>query len=187
MPSVNLASLVLGLRSGMVGSFPTDTVPALAVQPEHRQQIYDIKQRSTSKPLILMSATLEELWRYVATDHPDFPYWQTTAQTYLPGAVTLVLPVNNLGRHINPQFSTVGIRIPRDQRALAVLQQTGALLTTSANISDQPALTDMSAITHNFPSVLVWETATQPNLPSTVVAWQGGQWVTLRQGAVTIL
>lgn len=186
MPSVNLASLTLGLRSGLVGSFATDTVPALAVLPTQRQKIYAIKHRSATKPLILMAAGLTELWHYLDTTHPDFDQWQALAQTHLPGALTLVLPVNSRGQNINPQFSTLGVRIPNDQRALAVLQQTGALLTTSANLSNQPPLIEMLSITEAFPEVLVWEKECQHNPPSTVVEWHRGKWVILRQGAVAI-
>ena len=182
-----MASLVAGGRSGAVISFATDTVPALAVRPSDRHKIYSLKQRPAQKPLILMADDLEELFAYIDTNHPDYAIWRATAAQYLPGALTLVLPVNELGKSLNPNFDKLGIRIPNHQGAIAVLQQTGALLTTSANLSGTEPLRDMRAIAETFPEVLVWdcgaEMGSQP--ASTVAEWQG-QWVILRQGAIQL-
>jgi Putative translation factor (SUA5) len=187
MSLVSMASLVAGGRSGAVISFATDTVPALAVRPSDRHKIYSLKQRPAQKPLILMADDLEELFAYIDTNHPDYAIWRATAAQYLPGALTLVLPVNELGKSLNPNFDKLGIRIPNHQGAIAVLQQTGALLTTSANLSGTEPLRDMRAIAEAFPEVLVWdcgaEMGSQP--ASTVAEWQG-QWVILRQGAIQL-
>lgn len=196
---VTIASLVSGARAGQVISFPTDTVPALAVIPENAESIFKIKQRSPDKPLILMGASLEDLWDYVDTSDPAFPIWQKLATERLPGALTLVLPQNSALPSLNPGFSTIGIRIPNHERAIAVLRQTSPLLTTSANLSGEPALLTMADISLQFPEVLVLRdvlgdrfyknnpTSTESTgRPSTVLAWTETGWVIRRQGAVII-
>ncbi len=187
MPLVNLASLVAGARSGAVVSFATDTVPALAVLPSDRQKIYSLKQRPPQKPLILMASDLDELFSYIDTSHPDYPLWRATAEQHLPGALTLVLPVNERGKDLNPNFAKLGIRIPQHKGAIAVLQQTGPLLTTSANLSGAQPLRDMTAIAEAFPEVLVWDYGAElgSQRASTVAEWQG-KWVILRQGTVML-
>lgn len=187
MPLVNLASLVAGARSGAVISFATDTVPALAVIPSDHHKIYSLKQRPAQKPLILMASDLDELFKYIDTSHPDYAVWRATAERHLPGALTLVLPVSERGKNLNPNFDKLGIRIPRHQGAIAVLQQTGPLLTTSANLSGAAPLTEMGAIAEAFPEVLVWDYGAEQGSQqaSTVAEWQG-KWVILRQGAVVL-
>ncbi|MEB3161322.1 MAG: Sua5/YciO/YrdC/YwlC family protein, partial [Synechocystis sp.] len=58
MVLVSQADLIQGAIAGQVVSFPTDTVPALAVRPDQSGLIYQLKQRDLNKPLILMAATV---------------------------------------------------------------------------------------------------------------------------------
>ena len=191
MTLASLVALVAIARSGKLVSFPTDTVPALAVRPDRRADIYTLKQRSPDKPLILMAASWQEFLPFLDTAHPDLAIWQQTAQKYFAGAVTLVLPASDRGCQLNLGFKTLGVRIPDSKIAIAILQQTGAMLTTSANKSNQPPLRKMIEINDTFPSVMTLSDAIAINeqsgsgLPSTVVEWTQDGWVVRRQGAVS--
>jgi len=188
---VSLISLVASARSGKLVSFPTDTVPALAVRPDRSADIFTLKQRSLDKPLILMAASWQEFLPFLDIDHPDLETWQQTAQKYFAGAVTLVLPASDRGCLLNQGFTTLGVRIPDSKIAIAILQQTGAMLTTSANKSNEPPLRKMIEINDAFPSVMTLGEAIDINersgsgLPSTVVEWTKTGWVVRRQGAVS--
>ncbi len=195
MVQVSQADLITGAIAGKVVSFPTDTVPALAVKPELAEQIYQLKQRSHHKPLILLGASIQDLLPYVVYTRSELTAWQSLIGQYLPGALTLVLPASaKVPAAINPtESNTVGIRIPNHPIALNILQQTGVLATSSANISGQDTLMTMEAIERAFPDVLVldWlDSASSGSLasglPSTVVCWQNQGWQILRQGSVTI-
>lgn len=188
MALVGIASVIAGARAGKVISFATDTLPALAVLPAYRESVYRLKERSPEKPLILMAATLAELWQFVDQQHPDFAVWEKMAKTWLPGALTLVLPQNPHYPPLNQGFSTIGIRIPNHKEAIALLRQTSPLLTTSANRSSEPPLITMAEIGQKFPEVLVWDNQTRNsiNQPSTVMAWENHGWVVKRQGALEI-
>ncbi len=188
MAVVGIISVIAGARAGKVVSFPTDTVPALAVVPEQSESIYAIKQRSPDKPLILMAATLEELWDFVDTKNSAFPHWQKLAQAKLPGSLTLVVPQNPSYPPLNIGFNTIGIRIPDCKIAIAFLRQTSPLLTTSANLSGESSLLDMRKISAQFPQVLVLDdfNANMTGQPSTVAAWTENGWEVKRQGTVQI-
>ena len=192
MVQVSQTELVAGAIAGQVVSFPTDTVPALAVKPEQAELIYQLKKRPSNKPLILMGASIGELLPYVVYTPSDLAVWQQLIEQYWPGALTLVLPASaKVPPGVNPtNFNTVGIRVPDRSIALDILQQTGVLATSSANISGQNTITTMSEIALAFPKVLVLNTPTsQPSgsgLPSTVVSWQNQKWQVLRQGSVKI-
>ncbi|MEA5479391.1 L-threonylcarbamoyladenylate synthase [Pseudanabaena galeata UHCC 0370] len=190
MALVSLAALVAGARSGKLVSFPTDTVPALAVRPDRSADIFTLKQRSPDKPLILMAASWQEFLPFLNTSHPALETWEQVAQKYFAGAVTLVLPASDRGCKLNQGFKTLGVRIPDSKVAIAILQQTGAMLTTSANKSNQPPYRRMREIHEAFPSVITLGEGIDITeqlgigLPSTVVEWTVEGWLVRRQGAV---
>ncbi len=194
MTQVSLADLIAGLRSGCIVSFPTDTVPALAVLPEKSDLIFATKQRSQNKPLILMAATATELWPFVNGSVEEFQIWQQVASLYWPGALTLVLPASDrVPKAMNPTNpNTIGLRVPKCAIAQNILSQTGPLATTSANLSGQPALMTMAEIQAQFPDVLTLQATELAvdnsviGVPSTVAKWIGTSWEILRQGAVKL-
>ncbi|MCU0551470.1 MAG: L-threonylcarbamoyladenylate synthase [Leptolyngbya sp. Prado105] len=190
MPQVSLETLVSAVRAGThLASFPTDTVPALAAKPDRADLIFTAKQRSFDKPLILMASEIEELWHYVKGSDRELELWNELAQKYLPGALTLVLPSSDrVPTLMNPNDpTTIGVRVPNHKLARQILAETGALATTSANRSGQPALLSMDAIAQEFPEVLMIQPESAEPLsgtPSTVVKWTGAGWEVLRQGAI---
>lgn len=189
MTLVSFSELVTGAKDGQVVSFPTDTVPALAVRPDRAAAIFQLKQREAAKPLILMGGSPEPLWSYVEGTPEEFAIWEKTAQRYFPGQLTLVLPSSaNVPPQVNPQTpDTIGIRVPDCAIALAIFTATGVLATTSANRSGDPPLTTPEAINQAFPEVLVLadtEPIVSSGLPSTVAKWTGQTWEILRQGNI---
>ncbi|MBI1242616.1 L-threonylcarbamoyladenylate synthase [Umezakia ovalisporum] len=194
MTLVSLVDLIAGARAGLLVSFPTDTVPALAARPEKAPLIFEAKQRSQDKPLILMGASREDLWPYVQGSENELKIWQSVADRHWPGALTLVLPASDrVPKQMNPTNpTTIGIRVPNSTIAQAILAQTGPLATTSANFSGRPPLQKLAEIAENFPEVLTLE-AKQFNaetasigVPSTVGKWTGTNWQILRQGTVKL-
>lgn len=190
-----MSALVAGALSGQLVSFPTDTVPALAVQPDHSELIFAAKQRSQDKPLILMGASLESLFPYVTGTAEEFEIWRQVAQKHWPGALTLVLPASEkVPAAMNPTDpTTIGLRVPALEIAIAILSQTGPLATTSANRSGQPPLQTMAEIESEFPDVLTLHASEFPGVkpiwtgvPSTVAKWTGTDWEILRQGGVQL-
>jgi len=191
MNLVSLEELVAGVKRGKVVSFPTDTVPGLAVLPEKSQLIFRLKNRPQNKPLILMGATGADLWPYVRGSSQELAIWQEVGTKYWPGALTLVLPSGDrtpLAMHPTDPES-IGIRIPNRSIALTILSQTGPLATTSANISGQPAIETMSEVAGVFQDILVLDIEEDnrgSGMPSTVAKWTGTGWKILRQGSITI-
>lgn len=196
MVQVSIDQLINAAISGHgVVSFPTDTVPALAARPDLAELIFQVKQRSQDKPLILMGATPDALWPYVEGTEEELLIWQNIAQQYWPGALTLVLPASaKVSVAMNPiDPSTIGIRVPNCAIAQQILARTGPMATTSANLSGQPPLLTMAEINTQFPNVLTLfscefdTTITASTIPSTVAKWQGnGQWEILRQGSIEL-
>lgn len=209
MPLASLSELVAAARSGdRLISFPTDTVPALAARPDRAALIFAAKQRSQTKPLILMAADSADLWQFTAGSAEERQIWQQVAEKYWPGALTLVLPASDrLPPAVNPTDPTsIGIRVPNCAIARHILAQTGPLATTSANRSGEPPLQTMRAIAAQFAEVLTLSPSELDNfqqilpdakpsepistasqgVPSTVIRWQSHRWEILRQGSVQL-
>ena len=214
MPKVSLDTFTIGAKSGArLVSFPTDTVPALAARPDQAERLFVLKQRSLDKPLILMAATIDDLWPYLSGTPVEQSIWRSVADRYWPGPLTLVLSASDrLPSMINPtQTGSVGVRIPNHPIALHILTQTGPLATTSANRSGFPALQTMAEIEAQFPTVLTlsdtalvniqsawtsglikgcvhsdsWAPPTS-GIPSTIAKWTGKKWEILRQGTIQL-
>jgi L-threonylcarbamoyladenylate synthase len=186
---VSIDLLIIAAKSGNLVSFPTDTVPALATLPARAELIFDAKQRSQTKPLILMMGEIADLWQFTTGTDREIEIWQAVADRYLPGALTLVLPASDLIPTVmNPlRNQTIGLRVPDCDIARSILNQTGALATTSANLSGQPPLLTMAEISDNFPQVLSLDRdldIPKNGQPSTVIEWSSNGWKILRQGAV---
>lgn len=195
MPFVSQSALISGAIAGKVVSFPTDTVPALAVKPEQSQQIYDLKGRSPQKPLILMAASIQALEQYWQGNEREQEEWHKLMAEHWPGSLTLILSASTaVTPAINPRRDgTIALRIPQSELALEILTQTGPLATTSANLSGQLPLETLAAIASTFPSVLTLncgELANHQKLghgqPSTIVQWQNQGWSILRSGKIVI-
>lgn len=201
MTQVSLNALIEGAKSAKLVSFPTDTIPALAVQPEKSELIFQAKRRSQTKPLILMGDKAESLWPYIAGSPQELELWQQTADKYWPGALTLVLPasekvppgMNPLEYQRQETYPSIGVRVPNCDLARKILERTGPLATTSANISGQSALKTTAEIEAQFPEVLTLvpgelETIkSSSGLASTVAKWNKELgWEILRQGAVKL-
>jgi L-threonylcarbamoyladenylate synthase len=81
--------------------------------------------------------------------------------------------------------------VPNLPLALKILEQTGPLATTSANLSGQPPLESVTEIEAEFPEVLTLvpselTATTASSLPSTVAKWSGSDWEILRQGTIEL-
>jgi L-threonylcarbamoyladenylate synthase len=202
MPQVSLTDLIAAAHEHLI-SFPTDTVPALATHPDQAGLIYAAKQRSETKPLILMGAEATDLWDYVQGRDAELAVWQETAARHWPGALTMVLPASErLPKAMNPTDpTTIGIRVPNHPIARHILALTGPLATTSVNRSGQPPLLTMSEINAQFPEVLTLHpddlaalernyadqlSEASSGLPSTVTKWTSTGWEILRQGGVKL-
>ncbi len=175
------------LNEGSPVVFPTDTLPALAALPKHSSQLWEIKNRSRMKPLILMGESPKQLFKFVYPNVLEDAIYM--ANRYWPGPLTMVLPSSsNLVGLLNPGGSSIGLRIPECDLAKKFLAKSGPLATTSANLSGQKPSIDPEEITKCFPGFPLLGPIPWPKssgLASTVIAWQGpGNWHLIRRGAV---
>lgn len=124
------------IRSGGLIAFPTDTLYGLGCDPHlptALQQIYAAKGRSASKAIPVLISRADQLESLVS----GLPEQSTRLmERWWPGALTLVLPKNpDLPPDLTP-YPGLAVRMPDHPVALSLLDQTGPLAVTSANLSD---------------------------------------------------
>jgi L-threonylcarbamoyladenylate synthase len=130
------------LDAGDLVVIPTDTVygVAAALTPAAIDKVFAVKGRPHDKPLPVLGASLLQLGSVAAFDDRA----RRLAEAYWPGPLTLVLPRSSgfeidLGRSGD---ATIAIRVPDHALARLVLERSGPLAVTSANLSGEtPATT----------------------------------------------
>ena len=127
------------LSSGGIVGFPTDTVYGVGVDAFNSkaiEKIYAAKKRPKDKPLPILVASLKDVLT-IAENLP--PVFEKLTKAFWPGALTMVIKSNSLlPVEVTAGKNTVGVRMPDNPIALALIEKFGKpLATTSANISGE--------------------------------------------------
>lgn len=179
--------------TGVVYAFETDTVWGFGADINDSvgiEKIYEIKNRDYSKPLILMSGTLEGLLPYVKNIPPQA---YELMGKHFPGALTIILDKSPLvPENLSPNLTTIGIRLPGHKgfRDFCIENGNLVLATTSANVSNESPCESAEEVSQKFAGKVKIVTPKQgyfeERKASTVVAFQDGKLIVLRQGNVVI-
>ncbi len=170
----------LAVRAGKIVVFPTETVYGVGCRHDDdsaRDRIFALKKRDRSKPLAIYLLNPDEIRDYAVWPAPA----EKLAQRFLPGPLTLVLPVRGGG--------TVGFRVSSDAVLRRLLSLSALPLAgTSANLSGQPSPTDgpqaIAAMSGKVELILS-AGHTELGCPSTVVDLCGEQPFVVRTGAIS--
>ena len=189
MDLIDCKSALKRLKSGLPVIFPTDTLPAIGCLPEFSKIIYEFKKRDKNKPLILMGSECNQLINYVHESAKGD--YQIMASKYWPGALTMVIPSSHQQNKIlTSNDFTLGLRVPNSYLAQSLINETGPLLTSSANISGFKGSVTAEGIALDFPSLgilgpLPWEK--NSGKASTILTWKKmGEWKLIRKGEVLV-
>jgi len=172
------------LRRGGVIVYPTGTVYGLGCdihQKKAVERIYQIRHLKKDHPLSFMCPDLSKIARYGHVD--DFAY--RIMKRLAPGPYTFVLrATRDVPKLLVRKQKTVGIRVPDDLVALALLNELGSpIVSTSATI-DGGVLNDPDELHARFPHVDAFVDGGWGGIePSTVIDLTGSEAVVLRVGA----
>jgi L-threonylcarbamoyladenylate synthase len=174
------------LQSGAVGILPTDTIFGIVAAANNKAAIaklYEAKHRE-GKPGTMIAASTEQLMQLGL----DKYYVDKVAHLW-PNSVSIVLPADPELAYLHQGKDSLAVRIPSNPEIHALLEQTGPLLTSSANMPGEPASNNaMEAQSYFGDSVDFYvEGDTSKNQASTVaILHDDGTIEILRQGAVVI-
>lgn len=114
------------VRQGGVAVLPTDSCYALVCQLGDKtamERILSIRKIDLKHHLTLLCADLSELGTYAKVDNSQFRQLKMTT----PGAYTFILPASKEvpNRTLHPKRKTIGLRVPDNAIALALLRELG--------------------------------------------------------------
>lgn len=179
----------LAVNQGGLVVLPTDTVYGIgadAFSPGAVAGLLAAKGRGREMPppvLVSSAATIDAL----AVDVPEWA--RALMSEFWPGPLTLVCHQQpSLQWDLGETRGTVAVRMPNHEVALAILERTGPLAVSSANLSGQPAALDVDeavAMLGDSVEVYVDGGRTPDSAPSTIVDVTGGACHVLRWGALS--
>ncbi|MGH7237259.1 MAG: L-threonylcarbamoyladenylate synthase [Candidatus Saccharimonadales bacterium] len=123
------------INAGGVGVLPTDTVYGLvcsARNPAAAARLYSLKLRG-NKPGTIIAANIDELVSLGLKRR-----YLKAVEQFWPGAVSVILPAPESLHYLSQSQPSLAMRVVGDQKINQLLNKTGPLLTTSANLPGQP-------------------------------------------------
>jgi L-threonylcarbamoyladenylate synthase len=187
----------LALKAGHLVAFPTETVYGLgadARNPEAIKRIYEVKGRPTDHPLIVHISSLNQLDKW-AVDIPEYAI--KLARKFWPGPMTLILKRSEIaGDFITGGQETVGLRVPSDPIALALIQEfekisESAIAAPSANRFGQVSPTSSADVQEELGAYLLDADQildggnSTIGIESTIIDCRDSSPIILRPGAIT--
>jgi L-threonylcarbamoyladenylate synthase len=178
------------IRAGELVAFPTETVYGLganALDPAAVAKIYAAKGRPPGSPLIVHVDSVE-MARGLAREWPEKA--EGLSQRFWPGPLTLVLPKRpHVPDELTAGLDTVGIRMPSNPIALALIQAAGVpVAAPSANrfseLSPTTAQHVRDAMGDRVAMVLDGGRTTV-GIESTVLSLAGPEAILLRPGMIS--
>ncbi|UOP04121.1 L-threonylcarbamoyladenylate synthase [Conchiformibius kuhniae] len=114
------------IRQGGVAVYPTDSCYALGCHLGDKaamERILQIRRIDLKHHLTLMCANLAELGTYAKVDNSQFRLLKAAT----PGSYTFILPATKEvpNRTLHPKRKTIGLRVPDNAVALALLRELG--------------------------------------------------------------
>jgi L-threonylcarbamoyladenylate synthase len=176
------------LLAGGVVLLPTDTVYGLAVHPEHDESVtrlFAMKGRPRSVNLPVMISSVDQITALGGVVNRAAGL--LLQSKYVPGPLTLAVGVTaaNLASWLRGR-DEFAIRMPDDERLLAIIDMTGPLLVTSANLHAEQVRESVPDILSTLVSEpdLVINDGNRDTVPSTLVNCHAVPPVVQRVGAV---
>ena len=143
------------MNEGGVILYPTDTIWGIgcdATNEEAVRRVYEIKQRSDSKAMLVLVDSPVKVDFYVQ-DVPEVA-WDLIEVADQP--LTIIYSgARNLASNLIAEDGSVGIRVTNEEFSKRLCQQfRKAIVSTSANISGQPSPANYSEITEELKSMV---------------------------------
>ncbi len=182
---IDLETLLTKTIADEIVVFPTDTVYGIGcrlVSQHGVEKIYALKRREGKKALPVLIGNLDEAKRL----SENFESFESLARAHWPGALTLVVRKSDaVPGYVTRGLDTVGLRIPDDPIARAILNRFGPMAVTSLNLSNEPPIMRFDDVKPFMSDVdYVIDGGNLKSVSSTVYDVENRK--TLRQGTVVI-
>ncbi|MCF7804632.1 MAG: threonylcarbamoyl-AMP synthase [Candidatus Marinimicrobia bacterium] len=190
MSNETIQQAVQFLHDGEIIAYPTDTLFGLGVDALNEDAIdklYVLKNRSKHRPMSIMVP--QDSWRdWVRSINPAA---EKLAEKYYPGPITLIMNAGDKLPKVMTRYTngTIGVRVPNHPVCLELLDDfSQPIITTSANLSNQPAAKNPGMIEEYFGegiAYIITEGPSPGGIASTIIDVSEKEPVVLREGAIS--
>lgn len=185
----DLDEAVAHVAEGGLVVLPTDTVygiGASAHDPAAVARVLAAKGRGRQMPPPVLVAVKEAI-DLLAVEVPEAA--RRLAASHWPGGLTLILMARpDLGWDLGETGGTIALRMPGHPRVLELLERTGPMAVTSANLTGEPPATRLEEAVASFgDSVLYVDGGPTPgSTPSTILDLAHGEPRAIRLGTLSL-
>jgi L-threonylcarbamoyladenylate synthase len=142
----DVARAAAAIEGGGLAVYPTETVYGLganALDAETVEAVFDAKRRPRDDPLSFAFPDVDSALDHVRVGDTERAFMDE----FLPGPVTVVCEKRaSVPEELTGGRDRVGVRIPDNEVALALLERVAPVTATSANVSGRPSVTDPAGL-----------------------------------------
>lgn len=184
----DIDKMIYYLDQSQVIAFPTETVYGVAVKYGDSlalKRLMEAKNRDYSKAITLMLSHKDDIKKYAYVNDRD----QKIIDHFMPGKITLIFKKkDSVDSSMTNGKETIGIRIPDDKFVLNLIDHTGPLLVTSANLSGHSNTTTTNEVLSQLSGriSLVVDGQTNNDKASTVLDLSHEELKVLREGDISL-
>ncbi len=178
------------LKAGKIGVMPTDTIYGIvgsALNPETVEEIYNLRKREKDKPFIILISSIDDLKKFevrLTKEQKDF------LEKSWPNPLSVILVVNaDKFKYLHRGKNSLAFRMPKDEKLLKLLKQTGSLVAPSANLAGVKPAETIKEAKRYFGSKITFyvDGGKLKSRPSTIVQlYEDGTRIVLRIGIFNV-
>lgn len=184
--SLDNPKLVNLIKEGAIGVIPTDTVYGLVCSAANKdavKRVFTVKAR-TNQPGTILAASVNQL-----ADLGIKQRYLKAVEQYWPNPLSIIIPCGPELEYLHMGKDSLAVRIPAHEVLIAMLHNTGPLMTTSANTPGGMVAGNLTEAQAYFGDKVDFymdggELGQQP--PSTIIRIVDDSIEVLRQGAINI-
>ena len=188
----SIEEIVKILKKGGVGILPTDTIYGIhcvASNKEAVERVYETRQRDSDKPCIILISDMQQIELFGIG---LFDKTKNFFKKIWPGRVSIIIPIS---REKQEEFEflhrgegSLAFRMPDLEIAREIVDQTGPLISTSANLQGQPPAKNIAEAKKYFGDKVdfYFDIGELESVPSTLAEIKDGKINVLRRGEVDL-
>jgi len=177
------------LKEGGIIIFPTDTAFGIGCRIDNSESVrrlFQIRERPLHQPppVLVESIAKAKLYAEISDEIK-----RNILERYWPGAVTVILPVNEGVDPLLQKDNGIGLRVPNNDGLLSVIEKVGVgIVGCSANFHGKPTPYRIEDLDNELIAKVdfVLEGVCTLKKESTVISCLSDEFTIVRQGAVNI-
>lgn len=185
IPTKNIDEAITILLGGGIGVMPTDTVYGLVARAQDEDAVtrmYSLKDRER-KPGTLIAASVDQLIQ-LGVSEDDI----NKVSKWWPNPLSAVLDMHG-NEYLHQGVGDIAMRVVKDDAIKSILEKTGPLITSSANLPGQPESRNIDQAYAYFENTIDFYVdggTIADTIPSTIIRPDTEGITILRQGSIHI-